>query len=156
MTEENIINTEALESEEPVEAEEAAKASSSENEANEAESNGEGKEPSEEEGAQEAEALPETDAETFARTLANPMFAVFARGRSTDINTAVRDFLSMMEAGRSLLNEEALMRMTPHSGFSGAQSIALTETQRKIARDAGMSYREYYEHIRTLPEKHKR
>ena len=156
MTEENIINTEALESEEPVEAEEAAKASLSENEANEAESNGEGKEPSKEEGAQEAEVLPETDAETFARTLANPMFAVFARGRSTDINTAVRDFLSMMEAGRSLLNEEALMRMTPHSGFSGAQSIALTEAQRKIARDAGMSYREYYEHIRTLPEKHKR
>lgn len=156
MTEENIINTEANESEETVEAEEAAENSSSENAATKAESNGKGEELSEEVNAREAETLPETDAETFARTLANPMFAVFAKGRSTDINTAVRDFLSMMEAGRSLLNEEAILRMTPHSGFSGADSIALTERQRKIARDAGMSYREYYEHIRTLPEKHKR
>ncbi len=162
MTEENIINTEVLEpdtSEEAAENAENAEAdekAAQETEEKEAEDKGSAEIYAEEENVQETEQFGEIDAEVFKRTLANPMFAVFAKGRSTDISTAVRDFLSMMEAGRSLLTEEAMMKMTPHNGFSGADGVALTERQRKIARDAGMSYREYYELISVLPEKNKR
>ena len=99
----------------------------------------------------EAEAI---SAEVFAKTLANPMFAVFARGRSGGIEEAVRDFEKMMAAGRSMLTEEALMKMTPIAGGAGG-APGLSEHQRRIAREAGMSYREYYEIIRLIPTKTK-
>ena len=96
----------------------------------------------------------EISAEAFAKTLANPMFALFARGRSGGIEEAVRDFEKMLMAGRSTLTEEEIMKMTP--GACGSYlGNALSERQRKIARDAGMSYREYYEIIRTIPTKTK-
>ncbi len=95
------------------------------------------------------------DSETFARTLANPMFAVFARGRSGSVEDAVRDFEKMIAAGRNSLSEEDIMKMTPGTGFCTAGGVALSERQRKIARDAGMSYREYYEIIRAIPVKTK-
>lgn len=96
----------------------------------------------------------EISAEAFAKTLANPMFALFARGRSGGIEEAVRDFEKMLAAGRSTLTDEELMKMTP--GAMGACGVnALSERQRRIAREAGMSYREYYEVIRTIPTKTK-
>jgi hypothetical protein len=95
------------------------------------------------------------DSETFARTLANPMFAVFARGRSGSVEDAVREFEKMIAAGRNVLSEEDIMKMTPGTGFCTAGGVALSERQRKIARDAGMSYREYYEIIRAIPVKTK-
>jgi beta-lactamase superfamily II metal-dependent hydrolase len=96
----------------------------------------------------------EISAEAFAKTLANPMFALFARGRSGGIEEGVRDFEKMLMDGRSTLTEEEIMKMTP--GACGSYlGNALSERQRKIARDAGMSYREYYEIIRTIPTKTK-
>ena len=82
------------------------------------------------------------------------MFAVFARGRSGSIEEAVRDFENMLAAGRNSLSEEELMKMTP-GACSAASGAVLSERQRKIARDAGMSYREYYEIIRSIPTKTK-
>ena len=104
--------------------------------------------------AAEEDGGEEISADAFAKTLANPMFALFARGRSGSIEEAVRDFEKMISAGRSTLTEDELMKMTPGAvGFAGGN--ALTERQRRIAREAGMSYREYYEVIRTIPTKTK-
>ena len=114
-----------------------------------------GEEAPEEAGdAAEEDSGEEISADAFAKTLANPMFALFARGRSGSIEEAVRDFEKMISAGRSTLTEDELMKMTPGAvGFAGGN--ALTERQRRIAREAGMSYREYYEGIRTIPTKTK-
>ena len=114
-----------------------------------------GEEAPEEAGdAAEEDSGEEISADAFAKTLANPMFALFARGRSGSIEEAVRDFEKMISAGRSTLTEDELMKMTPGAvGFAGGN--ALTERQRRIAREAGMSYREYYEVIRTIPTKTK-
>lgn len=107
-----------------------------------------------EERADAAEENAEISAESFAKTLANPMFAVFARGRSGGIEEAVRDFEKMLSAGRGGISEEMLLKMTP-GAFECAGGVALSERQRKIARQAGMSYREYYEIIRSIPTKTK-
>ena len=107
-----------------------------------------------EERADAAEENAEISAESFAKTLANPMFAVFARGRSGGIEEAVRDFEKMLSAGREGISEEMLLKMTP-GAFECAGGVALSERQRKIARQAGMSYREYYEIIRSIPTKTK-
>jgi hypothetical protein len=113
-----------------------------------------GEEAPEEAGEAEEDGGEEISADAFAKTLANPMFALFARGRSGSIEEAVRDFEKMISAGRSTLTEDELMKMTPGAvGFAGGN--ALTERQRRIAREAGMSYREYYEVIRTIPTKTK-
>ena len=107
-----------------------------------------------EESAEAEENQTEISDERFAKTLANPMFAVFARGRSGSIEEAVRAFEAMLLAGRGSLSEEMLMKMTP--GACGALGgAALSEHQRRIAREAGMSYREYYEIIRSIPTKTK-
>lgn len=109
-------------------------------------------EPSGTEEREDGEENTDISAEDFAKTISNPMFAVFARGRKGDISSAVRDFNEMMKAGRALLSEEAQMKMTPGGGFAGG-GVALSERQRKIAREAGMSYKEYYELRNALPEK---
>ena len=107
-----------------------------------------------EEAAEESVEGEEISTDAFAKTLANPMFALFARGRSGGIEEAVRDFEKMLAAGRSTLTDEELMKMTPGAvGSLGGNS--LSERQRRIAREAGMSYREYYEIIRTIPTKTK-
>ena len=157
MTEENIINTEPAVDTVSEEVTENTETAMEEQDHKALEDAGENKnDENAEENASETENASEIDSQVFAATLSNPMFAVFARGRNTDIDTAVRDFLFMLKEGRDLIREEVIMRMTPHAGFAGADGIALTERQRKIARDAGMSYREYYDIIRALPEKNKR
>lgn len=105
--------------------------------------------------AENSEEVTDICPESFAKTLANPMFAVFARGRSGGIEEAVRDFEKMLAAGRNSVSEADLMKMTPDSGFLAPGGAALSERQRRIARDAGMSYREYYEIIRAIPTKTK-
>lgn len=116
-----------------------------------------------------AEALRETSEETdsnvtaeetlsddeFSRILQNPMFAYFARGRLGNIEDTARDFEKMLRAGKNSVSEEDRIRMTPYSGYGAVCDIALSDRQRKIAREAGMAYREYYELIRTLPLKSK-
>jgi hypothetical protein len=104
--------------------------------------------------ATEEENILKINAESFAKTLANPMFAVFARGRSGGIEEAVRDFEKMLEAGRGYVSEEDLMKMTP-GAYSALGGTPLSARQREIARKAGMSYREYYEIISTIPTKTK-
>lgn len=110
------------------------------------------------------EEMPETapeeeetalSAEDFARVLTNPMFVFFARGRGESAEKLALEFEKMLAAGRSTVSEEDMMKMTPSTGFSAAGGVALSERQRKIARDAGMSYREYYEIIRAIPTKTK-
>ncbi len=110
-----------------------------------------------EESAEEAQEEAETalSAEDFARVLGNPMFAFFARGRGESAERLALEFEKMLAAGRQGVSEEELMKMTPSKGFSAAGGVALSERQRKIARDAGMSYREYYEIIRAIPTKTK-
>ena len=103
----------------------------------------------------EGEAAQAISAEDFARVLANPMFAFFARGRAESAEILAQEFEKMLAAGKSTLSEEELMKMTPSAGFSAVGGVALSERQRKIARDAGMSYREYYEIIRTIPTRTK-
>ena len=135
---------------------ESAEPAAEENAAPEGESAEESTDEAAEESAEEAaeSGREEIGAEAFAKTLANPMFALFVRGRSGGIEEAVRDFEKMLAAGRSTLTEEELMKMTPGAcGALGAN--VLSERQRRIARDAGMSYREYYEMIRTIPTKTK-
>ncbi len=153
MEEENIINEESLPEEVKIENEALTAQDVEQIEVRKAEENA----PAAEEITSTEEPMPreenEISAENFAKTLQNPMFAAFARGRSGDINSVVRDFAAMIEAGKSLLSEEARMKLTPGAGFCGGEGVALSERQRKIAREAGMSYREYYELIRTLPEK---
>lgn len=105
--------------------------------------------------AGDGEELPEISAESFAKTLSNPMFAFFARGRSGSVEETVREFEKMITAGKQSLTEEMLMKMTPGAVESAGGGSALSERQRKIARDAGMSYREYYEIIRSIPTKTK-
>ena len=110
-----------------------------------------------ENSASDIEPASETDlsAEDFAMILKNPMFAVFARGRKGDIMSAARDFSYMLEMGRGELSEYDRMKMTPSAG-AGLAGVSLSEGQRKLARDAGMSYAEYYDLIRAIPEKNKR
>ena len=157
MTEENIINAEPAIDGVPEEVPENTETVTEKQEHEAHEDAGENQnDENAEENVSDTENASEIDSQVFAATLSNPMFAVFARGRNTDINTAVRDFLFMLKEGRDLIREEVIMRMTPHAGFAGADGIALTERQRKIARDAGMSYREYYDIIRAIPVKNKR
>lgn len=93
--------------------------------------------------------------EEFSRALKNPMFPMFSRGRNENVEQSVRNFCKMIAAGKNSVSEEDRIRMTPYSGYGVVSDIALSERQKKIAREAGMSYREYYEIIKSLPQKSK-
>lgn len=93
--------------------------------------------------------------EEFSRALKNPMFPMFSRGRNESVEQSVRNFFKMIAAGKNSVSEEDRIRMTPYSGYGVVSDIALSERQKKIAREAGMSYREYYEIIKSLPQKSK-
>ena len=93
--------------------------------------------------------------EEFSRALKNPMFPMFSRGRNESVEQSVRNFCKMIAEGKNSVSEEDRIRMTPYSGYGVVSDIALSERQKKIAREAGMSYREYYEIIKSLPQKSK-
>lgn len=93
--------------------------------------------------------------EEFSRALKNPMFPMFSRGRNESVEQSVRNFCKMIAAGKNSVSEEDRIRMTPYSGYGVVSDIVLSERQKKIAREAGMSYREYYEIIKSLPQKSK-
>ncbi len=93
--------------------------------------------------------------EEFSRALKNPMFPMFSRGRNESVEQSVVNFCKMIAAGKNSVSEEDRIRMTPYSGYGVVSDIALSERQKKIAREAGMSYREYYEIIKSLPQKSK-
>ena len=116
-----------------------------------------------EEKLSDTETVPEYENETpsdisdddFSRALKNPMFPMFSRGRNESVEQSVRNFCKMIAAGKNSVSEEDRIRMTPYSGYGVVSDIALSERQKKIAREAGMSYREYYEIIKSLPQKSK-
>ncbi len=156
MNEENIVNDGELEnasSEDLIEGasfEEAEE--TSENDDEEAVSEQEHGEIVADEAQTEENGESEYSADDFAKILQNPMFAVFARGRSGEMKDIMRDFGAMLEAGNGMLSQDARMRFTPGAGSCNG-GIALSERQKRIARSAGMSYREYYDIISTLPTK---
>ena len=85
------------------------------------------------------------------RILANPMFYTFAKGKAMSLDELISEFSEMLALG----GEQKLTpmaRTTPTSGVS-SPDYALSERQRRIARDAGMSYREYYKYLKTMKTK---
>ncbi len=108
---------------------------------------------SEEVFADGAEVEERISDEEYARVLKNPMFALFSRGRTGDTESAVRDFKKMLSSAGSGVSEEDRARMAPSSGYGALRDFGLSERQRKIARDAGMSYREYHALISSIPVK---
>jgi len=102
-----------------------------------------------EDGDADAEEL--TDAEK-RRVLANPMFLTFAKGKTQGLEELISDFSKML----SLSGEEPMIsvksRATP-SPSASSPDYALSERQRRIARDAGMSYREYYGFLKNMKTK---
>ena len=104
-----------------------------------------------EEGGDEEERI---DSGKLMRFSANPMFAHFARGRRDGIAKICRDFEAMLAAGGySDCGDVGMMaKMTPSVG-AATPEVALSDQQRALARAAGMSYREYYELIRALPDR---
>lgn len=81
--------------------------------------------------------------------LANPMFLTFAKGKSQPLDELISDFSYMMSVGGAEPKISKAAKVTPSAGMIGAE-YALSERQRRIARDAGMSYREYYNYLKTM------
>ena len=104
-----------------------------------------------EEGGDEEERI---DSEKLMRFAANPMFAHFARGRRDGVAKICRDFEAMLAAGGYSDCGDVGMtaKMTPSVG-AATPDMALSDRQRELARAAGMSYREYYELVRVLPDR---
>ena len=101
---------------------------------------------------------PEISDADMRRIVSDPMFICFAKGKNQDLGTLCRDFCEMLKAGdgsrpRTNLDPSVMMRVTPHSEGSVMSGVTLTERQRVLARQAGMSYREYYDLICGIPEK---
>ncbi|MBQ9510221.1 MAG: hypothetical protein IJR55_00745 [Clostridia bacterium] len=116
------------------------------------------------EGADEATesprggALAEISNSDMRRIMADPMFICFAKGKNSDIETLCRDFCQMIACGenaraKSNLDSSVLMRVTPYAEGTIRSGVILTERQRMLAREAGMTYREYYELINDIPER---
>lgn len=101
--------------------------------------------------------LPDISDSDMRRIMSDPMFPSFARGRSGDITSLCRNFCTMLESGenarsRTNLDPSVIMRVTPRTDGTVISGVALTERQRMLAREAGMSYREYHDMILGIPE----
>lgn len=81
--------------------------------------------------------------------LRDPMFLMFAKGRTQGIDEIISDFCAMLRAAGREERISVKARMTPTSGAVSPE-YALSERQRRIARDAGMSYREYYGFLKSM------
>lgn len=97
--------------------------------------------------AERAERLSEED---IRAAVANPMFALFARGKNQPFDEICRDFLRMTVS----THDAGSRRMVTPAGSSAVnRDVALSDRQRKLAREYGMSYREYYDLINGIPTK---
>lgn len=97
--------------------------------------------------AERAERLSEED---IRAAVANPMFAFFARGKNQPFDEICRDFLRMTVS----THDVGSRRMVTPAGSSAVnRDVALSDRQRKLAREYGMSYREYYDLINGIPTK---
>lgn len=92
---------------------------------------------------------PLSEEETRA-VVTNPMFALFARGKSQTFDEICRDFMKMTAGTR---NAGSRRMVTPSGSSAMNRDVALSDKQRKLAREYGMSYREYYELINGIPSK---
>ena len=92
---------------------------------------------------------PLSEEETRA-VVTNPMFALFARGTSQTFDEICRDFMKMTAGTR---NAGSRRMVTPSGSSAVNRDVALSDKQRKLAREYGMSYREYYELINGIPSK---
>ena len=92
---------------------------------------------------------PLSEEETRA-VVTNPMFALFARGKSQTFDEICRDFMKMTAGTR---NAGSRRMVTPSGSSAVNRDVALSDKQRKLAREYGMSYREYYELINGIPSK---
>lgn len=104
----------------------------------------------------------ESDVSTFVSDILSEEFSVFADGRDgtlSEKHDAFVKFKALMKNGDVMetVTEENFGNTREHSGFSGTSfkdySSGLTARQMKIARDAGMSYREYSELLEGVPSK---
>lgn len=88
--------------------------------------------------------------EEMRAVVTNPMFALFARGKSQTFDEICRDFMKMTAGTR---NAGSRRMVTPSGSSAVNRDVALSDKQRKLAREYGMSYREYYELINGIPSK---
>ncbi len=86
------------------------------------------------------------------RILANPMFLTFAKGKAQSLDELISDFSKMLSLGGEEPIISVKSRATP-SPSAASPDYALSERQRRIARDAGMSYREYYGFLKNMKTK---
>lgn len=101
--------------------------------------------------AEDGETAALTDAEK-RRLLANPMFLTFASGKAQGLDELIADFHKMLSLNGDAPKVSARSRATP-SPSAASPDYALSERQRRIARDAGMSYREYYGFLKNMKTK---
>lgn len=96
----------------------------------------------------EEETVPLSD-EARRRAVCDPMFPTFAKGKDQPLDELISDFIKMTSLGEGELRLSPMTLATP-SGAAASPDYALSERQRKIAQSAGMSYREYYNFLKTM------
>ena len=95
----------------------------------------------------ETDAAPLDDAARL-RAVTDPMFPTFAKGKSGTLDGIISDFYKMTsESGAP--KRSPLTLATP-VGAAASPDYALSERQRKIAQSAGMSFREYYNFLKSM------
>lgn len=109
---------------------------------------------------EEISALPEDEADgeytgelsenEIRAATSNPMFAIFARGKKQSFESVCADFLRMT---RTVRDAGSKRMATPAGACAVSKGVALSDRQRTLAREYGMSYREYYDLINGIPSK---
>ena len=100
--------------------------------------------------------------EKLTDILSDPAFRAFSRGRYGDILSLYeeyRGFLLQLSESPEAKRYRAAQRELASTGFSGGASCAtdygslLSDNQKRIAKAAGMSYRQYSELLSQIPTK---
>ncbi|MBE6571217.1 MAG: hypothetical protein E7656_03080 [Ruminococcaceae bacterium] len=100
--------------------------------------------------------------EKLTDILSDPAFRSFSRGRYGDILSIYEEycgFLSQLSESPEAKRYRAAQRELASTGFSGGASCAtdygslLSDNQKRIAKAAGMSYRQYSELLSQIPTK---
>ena len=92
-------------------------------------------------------AAPLDDAARLA-AVTDPMFPTFAKGKSGTLDGIISDFLIMTSKGGA--PKRSPMTLATPVGAAASPDYALSERQRRIAQSAGMSYREYYNFLKSM------
>lgn len=92
---------------------------------------------------------PELSDDDCRRILSDARFFEFSKGKDGRIEDLIREFSKTfnINAGEAKVMPADLV--TPSHGVA-SPDYALSERQRRIARSAGMSYREYYGFLKTM------